>query len=197
MSALSAADVNKWLIPIRKVDGVPDVRLIVFHWVGGNGFVYRPWKRYLPENIEIYSMMMPGRLSRRNDKFVESVGEAVSQLVLCMQALGFTGDNQPPTIFFGHSYGGIIAYELALQLQKCHLLNVAHLVVSSTNCPTVLTKRSQSNDDSFYKKFYMVNHVYNTNCAVENEKNYKLLSSNNCVCAFCFISVSSQILIWN
>jgi surfactin synthase thioesterase subunit len=152
---LMPADASKWLLPIRKEES-PQVRLITFHWVGGNGYGFRPWKKELPEKIEIFSMMMPGRLSRRKENFVESVEEVVTQLLLSMQALGLTGDNQPPTVFFGHSYGGIIAYELALLLQKQHLLKVAHLVVSSTNSPKVLTARSKSSDPDFYKKFYQV-----------------------------------------
>jgi len=87
------------------------------------------------------------------------VDEVVQQLMLSMQTLGLTGENQPPTVFFGHSYGGIIAYELAIQLQKQRLLSVAHLVVSSTNSPQVLTLRSQSNDDAFYKKFFLVSEI--------------------------------------
>lgn len=119
--------------------------------------MFRSWRKELPGNIDIYSMMMPGRLSRRKETFVESVDAVVHQLLLSMQALGLTGEKQPPTVFFGHSYGGIIAYELARALQKQGLLSIAHLVVSSTNCPRVLTARSLSNDDIFYRKFYQVN----------------------------------------
>lgn len=155
MSFFSNTEASKWLVPIRKVEA-PALRLIAFHWVGGNGFAYRPWKKELPPSIEIYSMMMPGRLSRRKEEFVESVAEAVNQLSLSMQVLGMTGDGQPPTVFFGHSYGGLIAFELARQLQQHRLLDISHLIVSSTNCPAVLTLRSQSTDDSFYKKFYQV-----------------------------------------
>jgi medium-chain acyl-[acyl-carrier-protein] hydrolase len=160
MTSFSAVEANKWLIPIRKEDS-PHIRLITFHWVGGNGFAYRPWKKELLGNIEIYSMMLPGRLSRRKEEFVETVDEVVSRLLLSMQALGLTGGktglDQPPTVFFGHSYGGIIAYELALQLQQQDLLRVAHLVISSTNSPEVLTSRSCSTDDAFYKKLHLVN----------------------------------------
>lgn len=157
MTQFSSVDASKWLIPLRKVDN-PRIRLITFHWVGGNGFAFRPWKKDLPEDIEIISMMMPGRLSRRNEPFVENVNEVVSHLVTSMQVLGYTGNSNdhPPTVFFGHSYGGIIAYELAIQLQDQKLLTLAHLVISSTNCPEVLTLRSDSTDESFYKKFHQV-----------------------------------------
>jgi medium-chain acyl-[acyl-carrier-protein] hydrolase len=56
--------------------------------------------------------------------------------------LNYLDPTEPPLIFFGHSYGGIIAYELSLLLlhREGHLL--PHLIISSTNNPHLLAARS-------------------------------------------------------
>ena len=128
--------------------------------LGGREWLcFRYLKKALPEGIEVYSMMLPGRLSRKEEGFAESVDEIVENLVVSMEGLGLIHGSQPPTVFFGHSYGGIIAYELALLLEQQKMMTIAHMVISSTNCPEVLTARSQSNDVAFYKKFHLVKYI--------------------------------------
>jgi medium-chain acyl-[acyl-carrier-protein] hydrolase len=53
-------------------------------------------------------------------------------------------------IFFGHSLGGLIAYELALKLQSKNGLNLAHLFVSSANNPDFLTLKNQKCTKKFH-----------------------------------------------
>jgi medium-chain acyl-[acyl-carrier-protein] hydrolase len=159
---LTSGDASKWLL---RFPAPPTViaRLICFHWAGGNGYAFRPWnKRFQQSGVEVISMMLPGRLSRSKEPLLTNVGEitceiaasyyicayddVVAILLSAMIALSLTGPNQPKTIFFGHSYGGVIAYELATRLQRESLLEVAHLIISSANNPSVLTQKSLSVD---------------------------------------------------
>jgi surfactin synthase thioesterase subunit len=59
-----------------------------------------------------------------------------------LSVLNFLDENQPPLVFFGHSYGGIIAYELAQLIYERNSRVIDHLIISSTNNPEVLTRKS-------------------------------------------------------
>jgi medium-chain acyl-[acyl-carrier-protein] hydrolase len=58
-----------------------------------------------------------------------------------LHLLNYLDPTEPPLIFFGHSYGGIIAYELSLLLLRNDYL-LPHLIISSTNNPSLLNARS-------------------------------------------------------
>ena len=98
-------------------------RLICFHWAGGNGLAFfKPWARDLAAfGIEVRSIMLPSRMGRSKEAFVTDVRAIVGKthylrfilfsqqyspekLHSSMISLQLTGENQPPTVFFGHSY---------------------------------------------------------------------------------------------
>lgn len=85
-------------------------------------------------------------MNRHKESTVSSFAEILWELYRSMRAHKFLGDNQPPTILFGHSFGGILAYELTLLLQRMDALPIRHLIVSATNNPDVLTARTQGRD---------------------------------------------------
>ena len=58
-------------------------------------------------------------------------------------------------IFFGHSYGGIIAYELANLLSLKKNFTISNLIISSTNNPQILTNKTISNSINL-RKFHLL-----------------------------------------
>lgn len=74
-----------------------------------------------------------------------------------MQLLQLLGLNQLPTVFFGHSFGGLIAFELARDLQHNNLLAITDLIISCTNNPQVITERATSLNPSLKKFHKMTN----------------------------------------
>lgn len=74
----------------------------------------------------------------------------IEYLLLSLEKLSFLESNQPPLVFFGHSYGGIIAFELANLLYSRKQYSISHLIISSTNNPQVLTNITLSNNSNKY-----------------------------------------------
>lgn len=72
---------------------------------------------------------------------------------MSLDTLYLRDSNQVPMIFFGHSFGGIIAFELANLLFHRKQYNVAHLIISSTNNPQILTQTTLSETS---KKFHQL-----------------------------------------
>lgn len=83
------------------------------------------------------------RLLVRNDSCLHSqLISSTESLYQCLKLLNLLDPTEPPLIFFGHSYGGIIAYELSLLLFHREGYLLPHLIISSTNNPLLLTARS-------------------------------------------------------
>ncbi|CAM9413109.1 unnamed protein product, partial [Ectocarpus fasciculatus] len=107
-------------------------RLLCFHWAGGNGMAFRPWSLlFAPVGIDVLAMHCPGRLQRSKEPLVNNIPDILQ---------GFL-DSDIPLLFFGHSLGGIIAFELTKYIEEHHTHHpsaLCHLVLSSINSPSVL-----------------------------------------------------------
>lgn len=98
--------------------------------------IFRPWSQSLEaEGIEVKAVMLPGRLARAKEPVVLDMAAVVENVYLSLQVQGFLDDGVP-LIFFGHSLGGLIAYELTKFIEReLGTAVVAHLLVSGTNSP--------------------------------------------------------------
>ena len=88
------------------------IKLFCFPYAGGSAAAYNKWRQYLDKHIELRPVELAGRGRRIYDPLYQSIEEAVDdvyQLISPELAKG-------PYAFFGHSMGGIIAYELAYKI---------------------------------------------------------------------------------
>jgi medium-chain acyl-[acyl-carrier-protein] hydrolase len=109
------------------------VQLFCFPYAGGGAIAYREWYKYLPDlpEIELYTIQLPGRESRlREPAFnqLEPLVEALSQALL--------PNLNKPFAFFGHSMGGLIAFEVSRYLRKQEIYP-EHLFVSGARAPHI------------------------------------------------------------
>lgn len=122
---------NAWLVWHRAVHK-PVARLICFPFAGGNAASYAPWVGHLPENIELCAIQLPGRGNRFNEPPAQSLlHDVVPALV---QALDFR--DATPCVYFGHSLGALMAFEVARRRQV-HALpgTLRGLMVSGCGAP--------------------------------------------------------------
>jgi medium-chain acyl-[acyl-carrier-protein] hydrolase len=89
------------------------LRLLCFPYAGGTASVFRAWHLALPE-VEVYGIQLPGRANR----FLEPAFTRAPDLVEVL-APALEGLFDKPFVFFGHSMGAIISFELARWL-RCH-----------------------------------------------------------------------------
>ncbi len=117
---------SDWLITPVPRPQAPRV-LVVFHHAGGQASSYVPWVQALGASWEVALVEMPGRGLHRGAAAPLSVYDAGRTLADAVerQAAG------RPLVLFGHSMGGLLAYQSALCLEALAEVDVAGVVVSS------------------------------------------------------------------
>ncbi len=104
--------IDSWLyIPSKKKNA--KFRLFCFHYAGASAEIFHSWDNYISPDIEICSIQMPGRSKRTSEPFASDIWQVVQEITDVIIAY-----NTLPYCFFGHSMGGLIAYEVVRNLQK-------------------------------------------------------------------------------
>jgi medium-chain acyl-[acyl-carrier-protein] hydrolase len=101
---------NRWLV-CPQPNPRADIRLFLFPYAGGAPAVFNKWPAEFPDNIETNIIHYPGRGSRFNEAPVKELTALAEEINYAIQPV-----LDKPFIFFGHSMGGVIAFELAHQL---------------------------------------------------------------------------------
>lgn len=91
--------------------GEPQLRLFVFHHSGGSHLMYRDWQPRFPAGWEVRVPDAPGRGPRDERPALDDTGALLDHFLAELDPL-LTG----PFAFFGHSMGGLVAYELTRRL---------------------------------------------------------------------------------
>ncbi|MFR9674845.1 thioesterase II family protein [Streptomyces sp. TR06-5] len=124
------------------------LRLFCLPYAGGSAArIYHDWARLLPEHVELWPLELPGRGSRMVETPCSTVDALVDDLV--HTALGAIDG---PYALFGHSLGGLLAFELARRLEHAHRRPAAHLLVSAFEAPDLPTEPDRDHllpDDEF------------------------------------------------
>jgi surfactin synthase thioesterase subunit len=95
------------LLPFRTKRERPRVRLVCFPFAGGAATVYRPWGNRFPDHVDVCPVELPGRGTRFGEPRIQDPDALLAELA----PLSNLGDL--PTVYFGHSMGGRIAFALA------------------------------------------------------------------------------------
>ncbi|XP_033104709.1 mycolipanoate synthase-like [Anneissia japonica] len=121
-----------WFILDEKVTS-PEIQLICFPPNGGGPSVYARWQEKMRKyKVQLIMAQLPGWEGRYLEKPLQTIEEITSQL---------SGHLVPRLIpgrfvLFGHSLGGLIAFEVA-HLLKERGLHPAHVIISSWYAPTL------------------------------------------------------------
>jgi len=107
-------------------------RVIFFHHAGGSSLSFLRLARGVPESYEVLLAEMPGRGFRHGEPQVDSLQEYVSELIDVVRQLPIK-----QTVYFGHSLGALVAYELAKAIPP------DQLVVSACRAPNEIHSKSE------------------------------------------------------
>lgn len=106
--------------------GPRDGRYVVtFPHAGGAGTYFRTWAEALPPTVGLVAITYPGRAHRAADTPAGSIDEIAYEVAAALDLLGGR------QVFFGHSLGGLIAHQTALQVRE----PPAALLVSACHSP--------------------------------------------------------------
>jgi medium-chain acyl-[acyl-carrier-protein] hydrolase len=112
------------------------VRLFCFPYAGGSASVFRDWHRDLPAFVEVVGLQAHDRSLRTGaprdiPSLVADVGTAL------------VAHLDRPFVFFGHSLGAIVAFEMTRWLRDCDLPAPEILLLSARRAPGVAPRQPQ------------------------------------------------------
>lgn len=86
-------------------------RLFLFPYAGGSASAYRAWLPVMGNDVEVVRVQYPGRESR----YAEPAHQRIDSLADAI-ASEFDATDHRPSVFFGHSMGALVAFEVAHRL---------------------------------------------------------------------------------
>ena len=110
------------------------VRFVCFPYAGAGGGVFKSWESQLPDYVDLMVAELPGRGISFGDPLLCNMRDVVPQM-----ADDFINYIDKPFVFFGHSLGALICFELCKELRTRALPEPEVLIVSgrrAPHCPT-------------------------------------------------------------
>jgi len=120
---------NDWFI-CPQPNSSAEMRLFFFPYAGSGPTVFNKWSVGFPSNMETWIAHYPGRGSRYKEPPVKELIALVEKIDDAIQPL-----LDKPFIFFGHSFGGMVAFELIRHLRRLKLPQPNILFVSACSAP--------------------------------------------------------------
>lgn len=99
-------------------------------YAGGGASIYRGWGASLPADIEVCPVQIPGRESRMREEPIrraEPLAKAITDALQPYMNL--------PFVFFGHSMGAMLSFEMARELRRRGQPQPLHVFVSGRRAP--------------------------------------------------------------
>jgi acyl transferase domain-containing protein/surfactin synthase thioesterase subunit len=132
--------VGKWLIRNRNNTQEIETRVFCLHPVGAGASMFSHFMYNPPKNTDVLAFQLPGRENRIDEQPYEQVDALVEDMAMAILPL-----LDKPFIIMGHSFGGIVGFELIRYLRKNFGKQPMHLFISGTIAPQ-LTKKWKERD---------------------------------------------------
>ncbi|MBS0628765.1 MAG: thioesterase [Verrucomicrobia bacterium] len=116
---------SNWL-PLSKTLDSEKIHVYCLPHAGSGASCFVDWLTETDDSIQFIPIELPGRESRFNEKPYIEMGRLIEDLSHHLSTY-----MRPNSIFFGHSLGGYIAFELALRFSNQNV----HLIVSGSCAP--------------------------------------------------------------
>jgi medium-chain acyl-[acyl-carrier-protein] hydrolase len=115
--------------------------MFCFPYAGGAASAYRGWPGDLPETVDVCAVQLPGRESRIAETAPRTLAEAIPAITAALRPM-----LDIPYVLFGHSMGGLLAFEIAREFRRAGYPDPVHLVVSGRPAPQLPNRGSPIHD---------------------------------------------------
>ncbi|MFI6026911.1 thioesterase II family protein [Amycolatopsis magusensis] len=117
----------------------PQVRLVCIGAAGTGASQFAAWSAALPESIEVWPVLLPGRERRIREEPLRRIDRIADELTA--ELLGRVEPGGPHWALFGHSFGALVGFEVARRLLDAADAEVAGLVACSMPPPHLQADR--------------------------------------------------------
>ncbi|MER7671702.1 alpha/beta fold hydrolase [Kitasatospora sp. NPDC096128] len=127
----SAAVDNPWFRRFNPSDFAP-ARIVIFPHAGGSASYYMDYANALAPYADVLAVQYPGRQNRFAEPTIDSVPDLAEQVYQELR-----GWVDRPILFFGHSMGAAVAFEVTRRFARDGLAGPERLFVSAGRAPSL------------------------------------------------------------
>ncbi|MFL4495818.1 thioesterase II family protein [Streptomyces sp. VTCC 41912] len=117
----------------------PRLRLICLPQAGGSAGSFAPWRLVPPAGVELATVELPGRGVRSAERLPDTLEELADAVID-----GIRDEFDQPYALFGHSFGALLGYEIAVRIARRGLPSPRALLVSAARAPHTPVRRRVS-----------------------------------------------------
>ena len=129
---------NNWFLTLRPKQNAK-IKLFCFHYAGGGASIFRSWTNNVIESAEVIAVQLPGREDRYNEALLTDIEKIIEKLCTYFEKQCIR--QSQPFVFFGHSLGALVAFELIRKLRRNKLVLPNHLIVSGSKSPQITNNK--------------------------------------------------------
>jgi medium-chain acyl-[acyl-carrier-protein] hydrolase len=131
MTAVAQESASPWLIThgAGSAEHVR-MRLFCFHYAGATASIFRSWQAALPKEVEVVAVQLPGREYRLAEPLLTDMKEIAPAVAEILPPL-----LDKPYVFFGHSMGVLLGFDVIRILRAQGLRQPELLIASGRNAP--------------------------------------------------------------
>jgi surfactin synthase thioesterase subunit len=127
---------QKWLMTLKRATGTRKFRLICFAYAGGTPELFRSWSDALDDEVELLAVRLPGHSIRISENPYDHWDPLLNDVFAALAAR-----LAEPHAFYGHSFGGRLAYELAHMIQARYPGQTRQLFIGGCRSPDSAQRR--------------------------------------------------------
>lgn len=121
-----------------------NIKLFCLPYAGGSSNIYSGWGKCLNHSIEIHPIELAGRGKRYTDYLYDNIEQATDDVYEIVE--GNIGDSSFDYAIFGHSLGGLIAYELIHRIKLKAKRQPVHVFFSGAKAPHFNKEKDKTYD---------------------------------------------------
>lgn len=120
---------DRW-VSCSKPNSQSRIRFFCFPYAGAGSSLFNIWSTWLLPGVELYLVNLPGRDARIREDLYRQLKPLIEPLTQ-----GLLPHLDKPFVFFGHSMGSLLCFEVARELRRRGLPQPLHLFVSGRQPP--------------------------------------------------------------